>query len=135
MLGLFAGEPASFLQAVADSDRGWRNRKRNSEGCANIVPKMGMKVGEIQVLRGSPPVTRTLEVFVDEDFMPHSGGGLTAEMEKCVSFREVSDTNGRCAVIFSRSISPIEARAFSELLRAAADVLDAVSNDPPDSDT
>ena len=96
---------------------------------------MGTKVGEIPILRGSPPVSRTLEVYVDEDFLPRSDGGLSTGLEKCVTFREVSEGGGRFAVILSRSISSGEARAFSELLRAAADVLDTVaSNDEEPSE-
>lgn len=91
------------------------------------MPTMGTKVGEIPILRGSPPVVRTLEVYIDEDFLPRPAGALASELEKCVTFREVSTMDGRFAVILSRSISSDEARAFSDLLRAAADVLDTVA--------
>jgi hypothetical protein len=79
---------------------------------------MSVKVGETPILRGSPPVVRTLEVYIDEDWLS------SEHLEKCVSFREVSTSDGRYAVIFSRSITSKEARAFAELLLASAKILD-----------
>lgn len=82
-------------------------------------------MGETAVHRGMPPVVRTLEVHVDEDWL------VSDHLEKCVSFREVDSHQGRFAVVFSRSISSAEARAFAELLIHAADVLDSAES--PDS--
>lgn len=79
---------------------------------------MSVKVGETPILRGSPPVIRTLEVLVDDDWL------VSDKLEKCVSFREASLQSGRVVIVFSRSISAEEARAFASLLVAAADVLD-----------
>jgi hypothetical protein len=79
---------------------------------------MRVKIGETPVIRGSPSATRTLEVFVDEDWL------VGAQLEKCVSFQESADHGGRLVVVFSRSISSQEARAFSQLLAAAADSLE-----------
>lgn len=66
---------------------------------------------------------RVLEVLIDEDWL------VSDQLEKCVSFREVSASDGRYAVIFSRSISAEEARAFALLLSAAADVLSKAEAD------
>ncbi len=84
---------------------------------------MGLKIGETSILRGTPPVTRTLEVFVDEDWL------VSESLEKCVSFREAGQVQGRTVVIFSRSVSAAEARAFAELLNAAVDVLEAAERE------
>lgn len=72
---------------------------------------------------------RTLEVLVDDDWL------VSDKLEKCVSFREASLQSGRVVIIFSRSISAEEARAFASLLAAAADVLDqavATGSEPED---
>jgi hypothetical protein len=82
---------------------------------------MRVKVGETFVVRGSPPVSRSLEVFVDEDWI------VDDQLQKCVSFQEVTLQDGRVAVIFSRSVSSQEARTFAELLSAAADLLELPS--------
>jgi hypothetical protein len=87
---------------------------------------MGIKVGETPILRGSPPIQRTLEVLVDENWL------VGERLEKCVSFQEIAHANGRVAVIFSRSVSPTEARAFAELLMAAADLLETHNKSPPE---
>lgn len=79
---------------------------------------MRVKVGETPIVKGSPPTTRTLEVFVDDDWI------VNEHLEKCVSFHEAALHEGRVVVIFSRSISPMEARAFADLLSAAADLLE-----------
>ena len=63
-------------------------------------------------------MTRTLEVFVDDDWL------VTDQLEKCVSFQEATLHDGRTVIIFSRSISSKDSRAFAELLLAAADLLD-----------
>ncbi len=87
---------------------------------------MRVKVGETSVLRGSPPVSRILEVFVDEDWL------IDERLQKCVSFQEVTLRDGRVVVIFSRSVSGEEARTFAELLTAAAALLEtqAEEKDP-----
>lgn len=80
---------------------------------------MGQKIGETPVLRGTPPVLRTLEVLVDEDWI------RSDHLEKCVTFREASQSSERTVIIFSRSISAEEARSFASLLLDAAKILDA----------
>jgi len=80
---------------------------------------MRVKVGETFVIRGSPPVQRALEVFVDEDWI------VDDKLQRCVSFAEVTQHGGQLVVIFSRSISSEEARAFAGLLVAAADLLES----------
>lgn len=77
-----------------------------------------MKVGEATITRGFPPVDRTLEVIVDEDWL------ASDKLEKCVTFREASTRSGVVVVTFSRSITSAEARVFAELLLDAARVLD-----------
>jgi len=73
-----------------------------------------IKIGETPIARGSPTTTRTLEVLVDEDWL------LTASLEACVSFQESQTRADKKVVIFSRSFSAAEARAFAALLLAAA---------------
>lgn len=87
---------------------------------------MSVKIGETPIFRGTPPIQRTLEVFVDDDWL------LSESLEKCVSFRESSIQAGRVVIVFSRSISSEEARAFAALLLAAANVLDSapLTEDP-----
>lgn len=84
---------------------------------------MGVKIGETPILRGSPPILRTLEVRVDEDWL------LTEELTKCVSFQESQIHSGKVVVVFSRSISAAEARAFASLLLAAARVIEEVETE------
>jgi hypothetical protein len=79
---------------------------------------MRVKIGETPVIRGSPAASRTLEVFGDDDWV------VDERLEKCVSFHEASRHDGHVVVVFSRTISSKEARAFAELLSAAADLLD-----------
>lgn len=83
---------------------------------------MSVKIGETPVLRGTPPVLRTLEVLVDDDWL------RSDQLEKCVSFREASLQSGKTVIVFSRSISAEEARSFASLLLAAAEVLDDASD-------
>jgi len=89
---------------------------------------MGVKIGETPILRGSPPALRTLEVLVDEDWL------LSDKLEKCVSFQESQKHSGKVVVVFSRSISSEEARAFASLLLAAARVIDEASGGGNDSE-
>lgn len=88
---------------------------------------MSKKIGETPILRGSPPILRTLEVLVDDDWL------LSEKLEKCVSFRETSERSGKVVVVFSRSISAEEARVFASLLVEAADIL--AENESDDVDT
>ncbi len=86
---------------------------------------MSVKIGETPVLRGIPPVERTLEVFVDADWL------LAEHLEQCVSFREASTHSGKTVIVFSRSISAEEARSFAALLLAAAEVIDLAETTDP----
>lgn len=83
---------------------------------------MSVKVGETPILRGTPPVERTLEVFVDQDWLRSSS------LEKCVSFRESNSQSGKLVIVFSRSISAEEAKAFAALLLDAVKILEVTEN-------